>query len=139
MTAAHEHTLHEDAPWTENIPGHPKRSDSPEYVKSRAKMNEIAREAHGSPDGLFYGGPPYQDHHGGSLWLKDEHGWFLVRNLAGVEWSGQFLSDPAKVDLLRRNAQRIYALFPEVVAELGIGDLLATPITDAAGVARWTD
>jgi hypothetical protein len=139
MAAAQTHTEHEDHAWTIDIPDHPRRTDSPEYVKSRAKMNEIARDAAGSPDGLLYGAPPYQDHHGGGLWLKDEHGWFLVRNLAGMEWSSQFAADPAKVDLLRRNAQRIYALFPDVAAELGIGELLATPITDAAGVAAWTD
>lgn len=133
------HTLHEDDPWTEIIPGHPKRTDSPEYVAARAKMNDIARQAHASPDGLFFGGPPWQDHHGGSLWLKDDAGWFLVRNAAGVEWSAQFCCDPARVDLLRRNAQRLYAAFPGAVAELGIRALLDTPITDAAGVAAWTD
>lgn len=138
-TPAAEHTEHEDHEWTIEIPDHPKRSDSPEYVQSRARMNQIARAAHDSPDGLLYGGPPYQDHHGGGLWLKDEIGWFLVRNLAGMEWSSQFAADPVKVDALRRNAQRIYACFPEVVSELGIGELLATPITDAAGVAKWTD
>lgn len=139
MTAAQEHTEHEDHGWSIDIPDHPKRADSPEYVQSRAKMNAIAREAASSADGLIYGGPPYQDHHGGGLWLKDEIGWFLVRNLAGMEWSAQFAADPAKVDQLRRNAQRIYMVFPEVVAELGIGELLATSITDAAGVAAWTD
>jgi Family of unknown function (DUF6424) len=133
------HTEHEDLGWEIDIPDHPKRSDSPEYIASRKKMNEIAREAHASPDGLLYGGPPFQDHHGGGCWLKDEHGWFVVKNTAGMEWSSQFAADPVKVDQIRRNAQRLYAPFPGVVAELGIGDLLATPITDAAGVAKWTD
>jgi hypothetical protein len=133
------HTEHEDDAWTVNIPDHPKRADSPEYVQSRARMNALAHQAFNSPDGLAYGEPPWQDHHGGGLWLKDEHGWFLVRNLAGMEWSSQFAASPQKVDALRRNAQRLYALFPGAVAELGIGELLATPITDAAGVARWTD
>lgn len=133
------HTLHEDDPWTEEIPAHPKRTDSPEYVKSRARMNEIAREAFHSPDGLLFGAPPWQDHHGASLWLKDADGWFLVRGLAGVEWSGQFCCEPSRVDLLRRNAQRLYAGFPGAAEELGIRDLLDTPITDAEGVARWTD
>lgn len=133
------HTEHEDDPWEISIPNHPRRSDSPEYVASRKRMNEIAREAAGSDAGLLYGDAPYQDHHGGGLWLKDGDGWFLVRNLAGVEWSAQFASDPAKIDQLRRNAQRLYAAFADSVDELGIGDLLATPIADAAGVARWTD
>jgi hypothetical protein len=90
-------------------------------------------------DDFFYGPEPYEDHHGGGLWLKDEDGWFLVRNLVGIEWSAQFCADPAKVDKLRLNARRLYAAFPEAVDELGIRDLLDTPITDAAGVAQWTD
>ena len=68
-------------------------------------MNEIA---HGiSP--FFYGAPSYEDHHGGGLWLKDDDGWFLVRNVAGIEWSAQFCADPAKVDQLRITARRLYA------------------------------
>ena len=74
-----EHGEHEDEPWTINIPGHPVRSDSPQYVRSRAAMNRMA----GQVTGLVYGTPPYEDHHGGGLWLKDAQGWFLVRNLVG--------------------------------------------------------
>ena len=105
------------------------------YVKSRARKNEIA---HGiSP--FFYGPPSYEDHHGGGLWLKDDEGWFLVRNVVGIEWSAQFCADPAKIDQLRLNARRLYAGFPDAVDELGIRDLLDTPIVDADGVERWTD
>jgi hypothetical protein len=129
------HQEHEDHPWTIVIPDHPPRSDSPEYKHSRATMNRIARNV----DGFYYGQAPYQDHHGGGLWLLDDDGWFLVRNLAGIEWASQFCADPAKVDKLRVNARRIYAGFPKAVAALGIRELLDTPITDAAGVARWTD
>ncbi|MEE1782159.1 DUF6424 family protein [Streptomyces sp. SP17BM10] len=129
------HTESEDLGWEINIPGHPARKDSPEYQKSRARMNQIV-------EGLedpFYGPEPVEDHHGGALWLKDDDGWFMVRNLAGIEWSAQFCADPAKVDLLRRNARRLYALCPDAVQELGIRELLDTEITDAAGVQRWTD
>jgi Family of unknown function (DUF6424) len=129
------HPEHEDYPWTIQIPDHPPRTDTPEYVASRRRMNDLAN---GIPD-LVYGPAPHQDHHGGGLWLKDADGWFLVRNLAGIEWSAQFCADPAKVDSLRRNARRLYAAFPEAVAELGIRDLLDTEITDADGVQRWTD
>ena len=132
---AQDHQEHEDQPWTINIPGHPVRSDSPEYVQSRQAMNGMAALV----SNLIYGQPPYEDHHGGGLWLKDAQGWFLVRNLAGMEWSSQFCADPAKVDLLRQNAKRLYAAFPQAAQELGIQQLLDTPITDAAGVARWTD
>lgn len=129
------HTQHEDYAWTIEIPDHPPRTDSPAYVASRAKMNQLAKSL---PE-FVYGKPPFQDHHGGGLWLKDADGWFLVRNLVGIEWSAQFCADPAKVDLLRQNARRLYAAFPDAVDELGIRELLDTPITDADGVARWTD
>jgi hypothetical protein len=129
------HTHGEDHPWTIQIPDHPKRTESAVYVKARKKMNEIAR----SIDGFEYGPAPYHDHHGGGLWLKDDDGWFLVRNMIGIEWSAQFCADPAKVDRMRVNARRLYARFPEAVEELGIRELLDQPIADAAGVARFTD
>ncbi len=130
------HSESEGHPWSINVPNHPQRADSPEYVAARAKMNQIAAGA----TGLVYGAAPFQDHHGGALWLKDAQGWFLVRNLAGIEWSAQFCADPAKVDLLRQNAKRLYDLLaPEIKQELDPGGLLDTPIQDAAGVARWTD
>ena len=96
------HPESESHPWEINVPNHATRTDSPEYVAARNKMNEIAGQA----AGMIYGSGPYQDHHGGALWLQDSHGWFLVRNQAGIEWSAQFCcADPAKVDLLRQNAK----------------------------------
>lgn len=138
------HTEHEDHPWTRMIPDHPPRTDTPTYVASRTVMNELVRTI---PDFLFdsvgtvdaAGRKHYEDHHGGGLWLKDEDGWFLVRNLCGIEWSAQFCADPAKVDVLRRNAKRLYARFPEAVEELEIADLLEHEITTAEDVAAWTD
>ncbi len=130
------HSESEDHKWDINVPNHPVRADSPEYVAARKQMNALAAGA----TGLVYGQAPYQDHHGGALWLKDAQGWFLVRNLAGIEWSAQFCADPAKVDLLRQNAKRLYDLIaPGIKQELDPGGLLDTPIQDAAGVARWTD
>jgi Family of unknown function (DUF6424) len=130
------HSESETHPWSIQVPNHPTRTDSAEYVAARQKMNEIAAGA----TGLLYGSAPFQDHHGGALWLKDDQGWFLVRNLAGVEWSAQFCAEPGKIDLLRQNAKRLYDLLaPEIKQELDPGGLLDTPITDAAGVAKWTD
>lgn len=129
------HEEHGDYPWTRRIPDHPPRKESSTYRASRKRMNEIVDTV----DDFLYGGPDHEDHHGGGLWLKDEEGWFLVRNIAGVEWSAQFCADPAKVDQLRVNARRLYARFPEAVEELGIRELLDTPITDDDGVALWTD
>lgn len=128
------HTEAEDDPWRIFIPDHPARHDSPEYVAARKKMNDITATVDN-----FYGPPKWQDHHGGGLWLKDEQGWFLVRNWAGMEWSSQFCADPKKVDKFRQNARRLYARFPEAVDELGIRGLLDTEITDAQGIANWTD
>jgi hypothetical protein len=81
----------------------------------------------------------------GGIWVKDSTGWLLLLGLAGIEWSAQFCADPAKVDLLRQHAQRLCAGFPETMsgyADIGYtaaADLLSTPITDADGIARWTD
>jgi hypothetical protein len=130
------HTEAEAHDWGINVPNHPTRADSAEYVAARSKMNEIAGQA----AGMIYGQGPFQDHHGGALWLQDSQGWFLVRNQAGIEWSAQFCADPAKVDLLRQNAQRLYNLVaPQIKQQLDPNGLLDTPITDAAGVATWTD
>ncbi len=76
------HTEAEAHPWSVNVPDHPARQDSPEYVAARQKMNQLAGQA----TGLIYGPGPFQDHHGGALWLKDAQGWFMVRNQAGIEW-----------------------------------------------------
>ncbi len=136
QNAGPDHTETETHGWTIDVPDHPTRTDSPEYVAARTKMNEIAGQA----AGLIYGPGPFQDHHGGALWLKDAQGWFMVRNLAGVEWSAQWCADPSKVDLLRQNAKRLYDLLaPEIKQELDPDGLLDTPIQDAAGIAKWTD
>lgn len=134
-TAAGTHTEHEDHPWTIQIPDHHKRTESTEYVAARKLMRQLVDTV----EGFAYGEEPVEDHHGGGLWLKDTDGWFLVRNLMGIEWSAQFCADPKKVDMLRRNARRLYAAFPEAVEELGIRKLLDTPITNAKGIQRWTD
>ncbi len=130
------HTESETHGWSIDVGDHATRTDSPEYVAARKKMIEIATGA----TGLIYGQPPYQDHHGSALWLQDAQGWFLVRNLAGIEWSAQFCADPAKVDMLRQNAKRLYDLLaPAIKQELDPDGLLDTPIQDADGVAKWTD
>lgn len=134
------HTIHEANPWTENVGNHPERKDSPEYTKARKILINIV----GTSQPWYLGEKPYQDHHGGGLWVKDEEGWFLLKNLAGIEWSAQFCADPKKVDFLRRNARRLYAKFPLTAIEFkkmgfDLDELLNTPITDAAGIERWTD
>lgn len=139
-----EHTEHEVHPWTINIPDHPKRTDTPTYVASRKLMNALVKEVQ-----EFYLGDkgPYQDHHGGGLWIKDADGWFIIKNLAGMEWSQQFCADPAKVDKLRLFAKRIYAAFPDTIPALKeiLGkaydpeEILNTEITTLEHVSRWCD
>jgi hypothetical protein len=141
------HTEREDHPWEINIPDHPTRADSPTYVISRKLMNAVAGEAKAVT--AFLGGEaPYQDHHGGGMWVKDDASWLFLKNLAGMEWSQQFCADPQKVDQLRQYAKRIYAAFPQSIPALKallkgeaypIDDILEKPITTAADVARWVD
>ena len=67
--------------------------------------------------------------------LTTSTGTFVAEGLASHN-----CADPAKVDLLRQNAKRLYDLLaPETKQELDPGGLLDTPIQDAAGVASWTD
>src|SRR5436190_20385979 len=88
------HPESEDHPWTIQIPDHPPRVDSATYRASRDRMNENAD----SVEDFFYGSPAYEDQHGGGLWLKDEEGWFLLREVAGIEWSEVVCAGPANVD-----------------------------------------
>lgn len=139
------HTEREDHPWEINIPDHPTRADSPTYVVSRKLMNNLVKEVK-----EFYLGTevPYQDHHGGGLWVKDDDGWLFIKNLAGMEWSQQFCADPAKVDRLRQFAQRIYKAFPQSIAALKkllegqdypLEKILNEKIETQEQVARWVD
>jgi hypothetical protein len=138
---AGRHTVHEDFPWMIAVVDHPPRADSPGYLHSRALMHRIVDE---TPDWILVG-DSVQDHHGGSVWVKDDTGWLCVQLPLGIEWSAQFCADPAKVDALRRYAARVVARFPETLPgyeALGYAagaDLLATAITDPQGVAAWTD
>lgn len=135
------HTRREELPWEINVPDHPERTNSPGYRRSRKLMIRIVQTTQPWP----LGDQPYQDHHGGGIWVKDAQGWLLVMGLAGMEWSAQFCADPAKVDILRQTAARVVAGFPETLpgyVELGYhdaADLLATPITSPETVASWAD
>jgi hypothetical protein len=138
------HTLHEGYSWTESIIDYPQWKDSATYLKSRKNLKKVVTSTGASPHPWYFGAEPYEDHHGGGLWVKDEQGWFMVKNLAGMEWSSQFCADPKKVDLLRQNAKRLYDKFPltaQAFKEMGfdLNKLLNTPIKDANGVAQWTD
>jgi hypothetical protein len=135
------HTEKEDCPWLIAVVDHPQRTDSPAFTRSRALMTSLVA----TTKDWVLSADAYQDHHGGSVWVKDQQGWLCVQLPLGIEWSAQFCADPAKVDLLRRYAQRVVAAFPDTLPgyeSFGYQDgenLLNTPITDPAGVAAWTD
>lgn len=136
------HIQREDVPWAINIPNHEPRNNSPAYVVARKVMVDIVKDMKD-----FFLGPSTgdQDHHGGGLWVKDNDGWLLIKNLAGMEWSQQFCADPAKVDKLRRFAQRIYKRFPESIPafkQMGFTDVdavLGETIDSPDKVSRWCD
>src|SRR4051812_30157781 len=125
------HVQSEDFPWTIAVVDHPPRTDSSGYRASRTLMTKLAAAVSDWP----YGAGPFEDHHGGGLWVRDADGWLCVASLLGIEWSAIFCADPAKVDRIRRHAARIVAGFPATLpgyAELGYaraGRLLSTPIT----------
>src|SRR5690348_10265890 len=101
MTATHRE--HEDLPWIIAVVDHPRRVDSPAYVRSRKLMRELVAA---SPDWIL-AGDSYEDHHGGAVWVKDATGWLCPQLPLGIEWAAQFCADPKKVDGLRQYAARV--------------------------------
>lgn len=134
------HVESEDHKWQIDIPDHAGRTETTEFRNAKALVKQILASLTTS----FYGADQIQEHHGGSLWLYDATGWFIVKNMAGLEWSSQFCADPAKVELLRLNAVRLYAGFPLTIpamAKLGYKDtsILTTPIVTADDIGHWVD
>lgn len=140
------HVITEDDPWSERIPDHGGRVETPAFGKAKATLHKLITLLKGFPFYSVKEGPGnVQAHHGGSIWLLDDNGWFLVLNMAGIEYSGQFLADPALVELLRQNALRVVSAFPKTLpglAALGYADaerILKTPVTDAATISDFVD
>jgi len=138
------HTESESDGWTVNIGDHPDRKDTPLYVRSRALMIAAVKSA----QPWLFGPPPYQDHHGGGVWVVTDDGKPLLLLLpAGIEWSAQFCADPAKVERLRQSAEALVAAFPStgdwyqhVLGMTAIDfAILYRPISTAVDVAAWTD
>lgn len=138
---ARSHPEHEDFPWTISVADHPPRTESSQYKASRKLMRELVD----TTDDWTFAPGPYQDHHGGGVWVKDGEGWICLFLPLGIEWSAQFCADPAKVDHIRQCAVRVVGAFPETLsgyAGFGYDDgerLLNTPIANADQVAEWTD
>ncbi|MFD8547161.1 DUF6424 family protein [Streptomyces sp. NPDC059649] len=138
---ARSHPEHEDFPWTISVADHPPRTESSQYQASRKLMRELV----GTTDDWTFAPGPYQDHHGGGVWVKDGEGWICLFLPLGIEWSAQFCADPAKVDRIRQCAARVVGAFPDTLpgyTGFGYDDgerLLNTPIENAEQVAEWTD
>jgi hypothetical protein len=79
-SAMQMHQQHEDDPWTINLPDHEARTDSPGFVLRKTDQGYpcYPRRA----DDRFCGVDNVRMRHGGSLWLFDDAGWFIVRNEA---------------------------------------------------------
>ncbi|TSB32716.1 DUF6424 family protein [Streptomyces sp. NBC_01525] len=137
----HGHPEHEDFPWTISVADHPPRTESSQYRASRKLMGDLV----GTTGDWVFAPGPYQDHHGGGVWVKDSDGWLCLFLPLGIEWSAQFCADPSKVDHVRRYAARVVGAFPDTLpgyASFGYDDgqrLLDTPIETADQVAEWTD
>jgi hypothetical protein len=142
------HTEHEDHGWTVRLGDHAQRKDTLGYLRSRKLMVAILKT---QPDHFLGAGMQQgkliavQDHHGGGVHVLDVDGWRMYLLPAGVEYSMQFCADPARIDLLRQYALRLVRAFPftlpgyEALGYHEGREILETPITDAIGVARWTD
>jgi hypothetical protein len=137
------HVETEDHPWSAYINDHPERKESSTFRSAKKAAHAILTTLKG--DDLPYGPGPWEMHHGGSLWVLANKRWRVYRAKAGVEWSLQFCADPKKIELLRRDAEELVAAFPDTLPalhDLGYTKaeaIVKTPITDADGVARWTD
>lgn len=134
------HVERETNPFAINIPDHAQRAESREFQHAKAVAKKIIKTVV-EP---WHGPGPWQMHHGGSVWVFDDLGWHLYLNDAGIEWSSQFCADPARIDALRRSAERLVAAFPKTEPELvrlGYKDtaVLHTAIADAVGIARYVD
>jgi hypothetical protein len=137
------HVQTEDNPWSAYINDHPQRKESSTFRSAKKAAHAILETLKG--DDLPYGPGPWEMHHGGSLWVLANKRWRVYLAKAGVEWSMQFCADPKKIELLRRDAEELVAAFPDTLPalqDLGYSkaeEILNTPITDADGVAQWTD
>ena len=149
MVNASINALRERHPWGAYYADHPPRKETALYARSRKLLRNIARRASrkGRPK-WYYGNSPWEDHHGGGLWVHDDDGWFFIRNFAGIEWAAQFCAQPKKVDVLRRNALRVYqglfywatkAAILKIDPSYPFDAILKEEIVDADKVARWTD
>src|ERR1700745_3699649 len=95
MTSTHPEK--EDCPWVIAVVDHPQRTDSPAYTRSRALMQRLI----GTTKGWVLSGDQYQDHHGGSVWVKDAAGWLVLQVPVRDGLVGPFFAAPPQGVTLR--------------------------------------
>jgi hypothetical protein len=109
-------------------------------------MIKLAELANKQP--FIFGAGPWQDHHGGGVWLVKGGLPFLIKLPVGIEWSMQFCLDFEKVDLFCRQPARLLVnAFPETIPmyeSLGYPEgrtreLLDTTISEPVTLAHWVD
>lgn len=120
-----------------NIADHPKRTDSPTYIKSRKWLS-------GVPDACFVCHGPtdmihpesdkeaFQDHHGGGIYMTIDRAPELIGlSLFGMEWSLGFNANPSKVQGYVNNLN---------IVEKALGyPTYDLPITTAQEVCDYVD
>lgn len=139
------HTVHEDEPWTEQLPDHPARTESPAFRHAKETMKAILATRDDWPFGPVSIG--VQAHHGASLYWFGAGQWHLMLGCLGIEWSAQWVADLELVEKrIRQPAAAFYAglgdaTFDEL-AKLGYAEareIVTTPITTPDLLARWVD
>lgn len=140
------HTIKTGLTLGQNVDGHPPRTESEEFVKSRATLHKI--DAIPGFENVYArgdGSAAIQAHHGGSIWLMgDDDKPFMVPNIFGVEWNEQFDADFTIVDMLRRIAKKMVDAFKKTrpwLRSLGYDPdpVLDTPVTDSATCSKYVD
>lgn len=143
---SHVHAVTEDHAWSENVPDHGGRVETPVFSRAKAFVHKLIAAGAATPWGPAAGPGDMQMHHSGSIWVFDGKGWQVFLNAHGSEYSGQFMIDPAKLELLSRlPAVWLVSRFPETLDEmdrLGYHDgrkILNTPIVDAQTISDYVD
>jgi len=72
-------TEREDHPWEIQLVKHQERTESPQFRAAKDTANKILKEL-GTTE-RPYGPGPYEMHHGGSLWVKTDAGWRMVKRM----------------------------------------------------------
>jgi hypothetical protein len=134
--------LHERDDVTVGYADHPKRSDSPEYGRSRRWLMDTSGGCYvcGGPVDLSHPEAPadargLEDHHGGGLHriAADGTASLVALGLAPLEWAGGWAADPKRVEAFAITQRAVMS----AISEGTVSELPA--ITDTQGVMAYVD